>query len=871
MLHRQVPTSSVETGHPVIPNVIDVLHFDFKPFNRLDPVPSSESAIFDVLTRKPVLFNVLGSDGRKPETVYPHELYPITQPIRLTHAIPGEVWGDEIEFDETMKYWGNLFSGYKRMETKGTYMKAILMDNPDTQWRINGSLDLFGVTNNSLSHVLALARYVTNRKLSSSIILHFITMVCMQYYLMERNRFLVVYTNEQDVHRSSMHPYLFLLFPRYDVKRNPFVAAYHSVLDSCTWASRYDLTSFIYSVCKCLVARIRMIGNHLLSDSDIDLWCKNTLFSNLKLFLVTSRFMHVPVIDYAKEIRDSIVNHTDMPDQYDRNPLVTDSDPVKSFVAPSRMYLTPVRFSNDAPPYNNIGDMPDQMVRVVHNSLLPLQSKIPVPYCHFFFNPIRPVSIFNDDDLYTILYELSKYFDKSLSDKTEKELSRSMLPGSKTTHYPHEKINMVRVAYSYILKDNQLWTGVGAYLHVPPDIRFHSHASPVDIDEPTWDWIYRRAQSHKIEINAKQQQIRPSGSFSDFCFQHVVHGPDSHCNAFIVLHAVISTHGSTEEDAIGYMIRQKMLSSNRQECLSKLRAGYGEYLAGVISQSHDLFGETGEGFANLKALISRARVSWCKTGHRDIPIPSQSEWEDALRPKAPFAVLDRVLDVVRGSWIWRFPVLVAKPVINERSVELFRMQRELPFNVNLLYQLMKDMRAKSFAEEVEKHSKRQNDEQTPLSRLLFESLSYLSDGLNRWMGSDSLDDDKTCSSLRSLCRDRKQSLLINVNKDDCKAKCVRMLKTWITLRPRDADGSINKIVFDEMVSCFSSEEIPVILADILTNELNGNELIAFKHYIDQCKQLYETKHVQSSDRDVHLKTLIGKELCRVGMKRKRDD
>ena len=1014
VLHDSTSTTTTPThcipDIPTLPDHHHALAMDFSAFTRLDPVPTQESAIYDVLTRRPIYLNPLAykddSDSNTSSSssssnssssvssssspIYPHELCPITQPLSLRHEIPEEVWSDEFRFDATMKYWGSLFDGYERISTSGTYVTTILHNQPDSNWRIHGCLDLFGLEHNALTPVIQLASLLPN-KYACDMIMHSISMICLQYYMMERDRFLMVHTNEHEQHQASKHPYLFLLFPRYDIKRNPYAAP--SCIPATEWVHRYDFSSLVYNVATALVP---LIPQRMLTEPDVNSWCVNKMFNNQKLFLVTSRFMHVHVRNYAKAVRDSVVSKTNMASLCDTHPIISDDEPVKSFASPNRMWLLPVRF-DDTPPFNNSPETPDCPMRsaaAAHNSLRELQAKIPVPHCHFFFGPTRPVliipstvipsslqvgmpmeTVINTCESWDkVLFEMAKHVDKSLVDEIQKHLNTvftlwkrkchkadpsATILNSRARSYPDvDEIDLLRVAYSYILRDNQLWTGIAPHLHCSSN-KAHSQSSPLFIDIPTWKWMCARAKTRRIQFDGITLVLpnKPeddsdtytnrygwwihsklhNASFTEACvitcaevfYEHLY--DYSSLNRFLLLHAIIA-HGFKEEDAIAWMLQQQLLTEETGRI--HLQDDYKVYYHDVTHRYNELIKSSS--FANLKAIIRRAHLSWGKDNHQSISIPNRKQWLGIFQPTTMWNLLPNIAPIhqihirknkdsapvtehvliyqmlkymtsmdeinnefmveaqyakamiqveneivtpqqfaaeflthiyeiyaiVHGYWIWHLPVLIVKANPNPQSVQLIRMQRNFPVSTDLLYQVVKDLRAKSFIEEVQRV---QGDikAKSELANTLFESLIHIATGVEKWVGNNNINnnEDKLCDTLRILC-DNKANL--DVNKMNCKEKCTHIFYTTLTLKPKAVTEAINHIV-DVMIPYFTSEEIPNVIADIILNATGTHE-IALKSYVEDCKRsCTETAAFIHSREDGHLRRLIGRSL----LKRKR--
>ena len=130
--------------------------------------------------------------------------------------------------------------------------------------------------------------------------------------------------------------------------------------------------------------------------------------------------------------------------------------------------------------------------------------------------------------------------------------------------------------------------------------------------------------------------------------------------------------------------------------------------------------------------------------------------------------------------------------------------------------------------------------------------------MERWLGGSG---DKLCTTLRSLCEVEE----LNVNKQNCKAKCTQILNTSIALRPKQPHDAVGRVV-DAMIPVYGADEIPGIVADVIGGT-SGAEALAFKPYIEECCNIAENPNkTHTNVEDAHLRKLIGRAM----LKRKRD-
>lgn len=198
-----------------------------------DPVPDTEASLLDIITEESLSFR----DGRKefaavneetleekttkrakttqPFHIIPELLRPITKKLSIkNNKLPLAVWSRNMASSiDNMSQWGSLFEKYEHVKTSGTYEKIILKNQVDkNNW---GGIPLFGKEHNDLNSKLILASILKKEPADATLmILHYISIICLQFYLMERDRFLQLRTDRAFKFRESDQPYIFLLLDR---------------------------------------------------------------------------------------------------------------------------------------------------------------------------------------------------------------------------------------------------------------------------------------------------------------------------------------------------------------------------------------------------------------------------------------------------------------------------------------------------------------------------------------------------------------------------------------------------------------------------------------------------------------------------------
>jgi hypothetical protein len=695
---NSTPTEPSFTTHiSVLPPASSLFLSPPVPRRLSAPVAAQEATICDVFTRQPAFFSVIGMSKSESSSVGPfgmvsqekaplamraYELYPMTRELHLSHDIPGDIWDDSIQFDKTMEHWRQLFKGYRGMQTRDKYRS--LIDEVESHWDIDG-LQLFGRTRNALTPVVQLASILDSPKRAKSLILHSITIVCLQFYMMQRDRFMEVYTDEQDIHLDVHQPVFFLLFPRYDVKKTPYRIPV--TIPAEQWVDRFDFVSFLCNVLRRLIPLINqhLPATHELTQGDCTKWCTDKVFNNMGQFFVTSRFLNMRVADYANRIKDSIVNKTHLLQQYNSRPIVTDGC-TKFFPAPDFLSLYALHFNNK-PPYNNTAAGPDRpnstkSTKVSNNRLQQYQSRIPVPYTHFFFSPSSPVTTFKSAHILTrikcraqrtkvtldedcarqddVLYELAKHMDTTLLERVQSSLKEQFADASahikdakRTTFYPSLALNLVRVRYSFVIREKQLWTNVLMNLHM--DGAIHSEASPLFISDQYWEYCEQKAQmvalgetmKHLIVEDSEPVQSVSSplypaawslgedkrciddsvayGTYERLCAEHFyAHLPLEQRNSFMSVQAMM-VGGMLEEDAIALLIRDGGLTRDR------FARDYLQHVDIVRLEMHEYGARCIEFKApHLKDLMTRSLVKWRADRYMKVPAPSEQDWRKVL-------------------------------------------------------------------------------------------------------------------------------------------------------------------------------------------------------------------------------------------------
>lgn len=480
-------------------------------FERLQqPVNSTECTIHNLLTNQDAFINELQDPKFR---CSPVELYPMSQLLQLREAIPTRMWNEQLTRDEIHALWGDQLKHYAQLPTRNTYQTQILKNEVDESW----PLPLFGKRHNSLVPLLhiTLTSHLFQSSESLNFLLHAISIIVLQYYLLERNQWLQAVAEKNQPLYDQLSPYICMVFMRYDLKRG----CYHIPLDTMPLheaARNYDYMSLVSSVLKTLAPSINQwLAPHTnlsLSDSVIEKWCGNKLFVTKIQFFVTSRFVHLRVHKFS----DALLHSLQIDNVPTANAIVSDGL-TKHFKLIKHHKMHELRF-HGKDPYCNKPHQYD--VRNSPASLMAMhQTRVPTFLSHFHFSPVTAVtthSVFAPPSpiwtqsneyktamrrlavqwLFSSLHECSKLIDSTLYSKIRKSLNRLQrnwkltwnVVAAASRPLSMTSCSLVRVRYAYTIDEYQMITQLAGALQMPRE----AEHSPLFISQPQWNSLFER-------------------------------------------------------------------------------------------------------------------------------------------------------------------------------------------------------------------------------------------------------------------------------------------------------------------------------------------------------------------------------------------
>jgi hypothetical protein len=370
-------------------------------------------------------------------------LFPMTHELELEGRIDSVIWAYITNDNDSRQSWKRQFKLYCGVTTRGAYTNSILGGEGavDPEWDIG----IFGIRRNALTPVALLIAQIcasveSRATEAKQMFMQYVMTVCLQFYLMERNRFLELSVPADEVFLDRYQPYLFMLMTRYDIKQTACkIAMNYMTADRIAVAAReFDFFSFLFAVLNHVSkkleqltstwsreGRIPAVANRVarerapasahsglaepadatgfsvhLSDREINDWCQSKLFNNTQLVLNTSKFHVFVVKDYVANLQSSAeqcVNKATFSSSSSsgRNSLV-ECHIGKYFASPTIGKLITYTFPGKAP-LNNTHDVADapnnkkknKQTTTPGSDVMRMQSVIPTMYCHFNFTPFR--------------------------------------------------------------------------------------------------------------------------------------------------------------------------------------------------------------------------------------------------------------------------------------------------------------------------------------------------------------------------------------------------------------------------------------------------------------------------------------------------
>ena len=326
------------------------------------------------------------------------ELYPITSPIEIENKIDQKLWDLNAPLDH-MQIWSRVFKGYEPMPTRGKW-PSLVNHEYEKEWK----LELFGLHHNSLKPIAALVSVASLSDKSiekvDKLLYHAITMICWQFYSMERDRWLQIKLDPLEPFYEVDVPSFFMFFLRYDIKKDAYQIppsewqiALESNYQLGNLARKYDFVSFFTAVMEHLrpILNQRYFKHNPIRQDKIKAFAGGKLFNNFLQLLHTSHFWTPFIEDFDKHVIDSVCSATSNTSSFRGNQWM-----VKTL---SKHYVS---MTNNAwikydlgakPQLNNTITGPDQTTNGVSKAQA-FQVRVPIPHCHVHFSADEAVFVF---------------------------------------------------------------------------------------------------------------------------------------------------------------------------------------------------------------------------------------------------------------------------------------------------------------------------------------------------------------------------------------------------------------------------------------------------------------------------------------------
>lgn len=348
-------------------------------------------------------------DNEESLKIQPYELYPLTTSLDINNnKIHESVWSYSDEktsrpIYDNMNIWSESFRGYQLKQTQSKWFNDIVKG----EYEVWNGLKLFGKHNNALTPIVKLAGLMDNieqkEDKAHNLLLHAVAMICFQYYLMEKGRWLELIMDPTEPFYEDKTQEFFLFFPRYDIKKNHYPIptdewklALQSDEGLANLTRKYDFVTFFVNVMLHIYPTVNGLWkiSHMnnsykqLNREIIETWSSSKLFNNFNLTLVTSRFGPIYVRNYDQYCIASVASHTNNMSSFNGTQwmCLTTS---KHFASPNNNGLFQYTLGKKVQ-LNNHEKQPDRRVQGISDTLL-YQVRIPFPYTHFHFNAVNAI------------------------------------------------------------------------------------------------------------------------------------------------------------------------------------------------------------------------------------------------------------------------------------------------------------------------------------------------------------------------------------------------------------------------------------------------------------------------------------------------
>ena len=161
--------------------------------------------------------------------------------------------------------------------------------------------------------MLASLAHNIQTKQAENFVLHYVSMICLQLYLIERSQFMHSAGDAQHNFSEASPSWICQLYMRYDFKREGFPIDLDKISLGDA-ARKYDYISLVYSVLMRLLPSLNSFLNTeqmdkfklQLTQESIDKWCKDKLFTTRDQMLVSSGFVRMHVHAFSQTIHESM-------------------------------------------------------------------------------------------------------------------------------------------------------------------------------------------------------------------------------------------------------------------------------------------------------------------------------------------------------------------------------------------------------------------------------------------------------------------------------------------------------------------------------------------------------------------------------------
>lgn len=362
-------------------------------YTRLsEPVQAYDSSTADHVTRQPTRLTILEGYLEKNKAIPVSDLIPITRALYINERIDKSVWETK-EYD-CMDIWSKSFKNYEPMITVGKYKEMV---QPfETEW--NG-LKLFGKTKNSLKTIAALAslRIVSENEVTAKLLLHYVAIVCWQFYTMERSRWLQIQMEKHEKFLEADIPSFFLYFNRYDIKKDPYPgrkefkeAVQKDKLGD--FARKYDFVTLFHCVMHHVMPQLNKhyFKTNNITDKYIKDFIGGKLFNNFFQLLHTSHFWTPYIENYDQHCIESVGSKANNVEHFKNNWMIRTLSKKYDAMKTCAWYQYHL---GQKPQLNNTEKAPDEVIKGISKTLL-LQVRVPIPHCHFHFSAEQAVFSF---------------------------------------------------------------------------------------------------------------------------------------------------------------------------------------------------------------------------------------------------------------------------------------------------------------------------------------------------------------------------------------------------------------------------------------------------------------------------------------------